>query len=243
MTVYNIKKGQAWCGEAVGILVLDEHIARVPGSVNNAVTFPFPVRYKKIRDASVGRLLKGRDPRLLEPFLAAARELEVEGVGAIAGGCGFMALFQEQVAAAVEIPVFLSSLLQLPLMLRSLNPKRKVGVITADSSSLADEHYRQAGVGDTSRIVVYGLQDQPECREAMLKERGTMDAGRMRQEVLEVARRMTSECPEVGSILLECSELPAYARAVRDATGLPVFDFATLIFHAGAAVLQRDYGA
>jgi aspartate/glutamate racemase len=243
MTIYTIKKGRAWCGEAVGILVLDEHIARAPGSVNNALTFPFPVRYKKVKNASVERLLKRRDPELLQPFLEAAGELEDDGVGSIAGGCGFMALFQEQVADAVDIPVFLSSLLQLPLMLRSLNRRRKVGIITADSSSLGDEHYRQAGVADTSRIVVEGLQDQEECRRSMLEESGDMDTEKMRREVLAVARRMIEKHPDVGSILLECSELPAYGKAVRDATGLPVFDFATLLFYARSVVEQREYGA
>jgi hypothetical protein len=37
------------------------------------------------------------------------------------------------------------------------------------------------------------------------------------------------EHPEIGPILLECSNLPPYACAIQKATGRPVFDFTTLI--------------
>jgi len=241
MPVYHIKKGQVWCGETIGILVLDEHIARVPGSVNHAATFSFPVRYKKVENASVNKLLKERDKALLEPFIKAARELEAEGVSAIVGGCGFMVLFQEQIANAVSIPVFLSSLLQLPVLVRSLNSNAKVGIITAHSKGLTDEHYRQAGITDQSRLIVYGLEDKPEFRSAVLEERGAVNSDLLRDEVVETAQQMVARYPNVRSILLECSELPPYSKAVQDATNLPVFDFVTLIFCVHSAMSQRNY--
>ena len=106
MAVYKIKsKTRSWDGETIGILILDAAYPCVPGNVGNATTYPFPVRFKEIRGSSIERLLNERDPELLKPFIEGARELEAEGVGAITGACGFMALFQKQVAESVEIPV------------------------------------------------------------------------------------------------------------------------------------------
>ena len=76
-------------GQTLGILMLDTRFPRLHGDIGNARTFPFPVRYRTVRGASPSRVVLERDPALLEPFLAAARELEAEAVvdhGEAAGG-------------------------------------------------------------------------------------------------------------------------------------------------------------
>ena len=109
MPFYKIRsKSRSWDGEPIGILILDAAYPCVPGNVGNATTYPFPVRYHEVRGASIERLLNQRDPALLEPFIEGARKLEAEGVRAITGACGFMALFQQEIADSVDIPVFMS---------------------------------------------------------------------------------------------------------------------------------------
>ncbi len=242
MPVYRVSNPkQSWYGESVGILILNAAYPCIPGNVGNATTYDFPVRYKEIREASIDRLLNQRDPALAEPFIAAARELEAEGVKAITGACGFMALFQPEVAAAVSIPVFLSSLLQIPFINQILGPGNKVGIITADASVLTDEHFRKAGVSPEIPKVIAGMQDKDEFRQAVLEERGTLDSDLMEKEVVDVARQMVARDPDVGAILLECSDLPPFAHAVQAATGRPVFDFITMIDHVHSAIVRRPY--
>ena len=242
MTVYRIKsKTRSWDGEPIGILILDAAYPCVPGNVGNATTFPFPVRYKEIRGSSIERLLNERDPELLKPFVEGAKELEAEGVRAITGACGFMALFQPQVAAAVDVPVFLSSLMQVPFLLRTLRPGRSVGIISANASALTEEHFRNTGIPEGAPLVLYGMEDQEEFRTSVLEEKGTLDSDQVEREVVGVATRMVQEHPEVGAILLECSDLPPYAAAVHEATGRPVFDFTTLIRHIHSALVPTRY--
>src|SRR5450830_1704998 len=107
-------------GELIGIIMLDTVFPRIPGDVGNATTFPFPVRYKRVNGASVKRVVKEADPQLLQPFIEAAQELEMEGVKAITTSCGFLVMFQKQIADAVKIPVLTSSLLQVPFVSKLL---------------------------------------------------------------------------------------------------------------------------
>jgi aspartate/glutamate racemase len=225
----------------MGILVLDEAIPRVPGSVGNAKTFSFPVRYKKILGATVGRLLGKHDTSMAPFFVEAARELQAEGVGAIAGSCGFMALFQQEVAEALEIPVFLSSLLQVPLMTRILGPHKKIGVITANAHALTPDVLKKVGVTAIMPLIIRGLEKYPEAFSSLIEEKGSLDEDKMREEVLNVARAIMKEHQEIGGFLLECSELPPYSKAVQDATGLPVFDFVTLIYYIQTALSARTF--
>ena len=242
MTVYKIKsKSRSWDGVPIGILILDAAYPCIPGNVGNATTYDFPVRYKEVKGSSIDRLLNERDPALLEPFIQGARELEAEGVGAVTGACGFMALFQPQVAAAVDVPVFLSSLLQVPFIRQTLKPGQKIGVVSANASALTDEHFKNVGITPDTPLAVYGMENQYEFRTSVLEEKGTLDSAKVEEEILSVTGRMIRENPEVAAIVLECSDLPPYAHAVHMATGLPVFDFTTMIRHVKNALVPVRY--
>ncbi|MEA2014405.1 MAG: aspartate/glutamate racemase family protein [Thermodesulfobacteriota bacterium] len=240
MAVYHVKsRKQSWDGEAIGILILDAAYPRIPGNVGNASTFTFPVRYKKVKNASIERLLKKNDKSLLKAFIEAAIELQQEGVRAITGACGFMAVFQREIAASVNLPVFLSSLLQIPFI--SQITKQKIGIITADSSSLTNGHFESVGVDRDIPLVIGGMEGQKEFRESVLEEKGTLDSDAVSTEVCNVARELVAENNDIGSILLECSDLPPYAHAVQREVNLPVFDFCTMINYVQTALLRSEY--
>lgn len=74
-----------------------------------------------------------KDLMMLDSVLEAGKELVKEGVKAVTGDCGFMAIFQKELANQLEVPVFLSSLLQLSFISRMLGDGEKVGVITSNS--------------------------------------------------------------------------------------------------------------
>jgi aspartate/glutamate racemase len=240
MTVYHIKrKTQAWYGESIGILILDAAYPCIPGNIGNAGTFDFPVRYQKVADASIDRLLNQQDPSLAEPFIQAAQKLQDQGVRAVTGACGFMALFQQEVAKSVDIPVFLSSLLQIPFIHQIT--KKKIGIITANAGCLQSRHFTSVGVSQNVPLVVAGMENQPEFRDAVLLEKGSLDSDKIQNEVVEVAKELVQKHPDIGSILLECSDLPPYAHAVQAAVKLPVFDFFTMINYVHTALVRSPF--
>lgn len=242
MSLYHVrKKGQSWYGESIGILILNAAYPCVPGNVGNATTFPFPVRYKVVKEASIERLLKKRDSSLLKPFVSAALELQEEGVRAITGACGFMALFQREVAEALSLPVFLSSLLQIPFIHHILPPTRKIGIVTADSRSLTPDHFRSVGVTQDIPLAIAGMEEKREFREAILEEKGTLDSALIQEEVVDVAKSLVSAEPDIGALVLECSDLPPYAHAVQKETHLPVFDFFTMIHYVHTALVRQEF--
>lgn len=240
MTVYRIhRKSQAWYGESVGILILDAAYPCVPGNVGNASTFPFPVRYERVTGASIDRLLNQQDPTLAEPFIQAAKNIQDQGVKAITGACGFMALFQREVTAAVDIPVFLSSLLQIPLIYQMT--RKPVGIITANANSLKKAHFEAVNVTPDIPVIIAGMETQPEFSGAVLEEKGTLDSDKIQDEVVSVAEKMVKDHPDIGAMVLECSDLPPYAHAVQAAVQRPVFDFFTMIQYIHTSLVRTPF--
>lgn len=242
MTVYSIKdKKRSWYGDAVGILILDAAYPCIPGNVGNATTYDFPVRYRVVRNATIERLLAKRDPALIQPFIDAARQLEDEGVKAITGACGFMALFQKEIRRSVNIPVFMSSLLQIPFIHQIIPPGKKVAVITANAEAMTQDHFLNVGVTPDIPIVIAGMENSPEFFSAVLEEKGSLDSDKIEKEIIEVAKQLMTENGDIGAFLLECSDLPPYAAAVFRETGLPVFDYITMIKHVYTSLSQTAY--
>src|SRR5205809_3354025 len=133
-------------GFSVGVLLLDTRFPRIPGDIGNPATFDFPVRYHRVAGASAEQVVRGARDELLPLFVEGARVLEREGARAISTSCGFLARFQDRLAAAVTVPVFTSSLMLVPLVHRMLPPDRAVGVMTVDASALGARHMAGAGI-------------------------------------------------------------------------------------------------
>lgn len=224
-------------GFTIGIIAVDLRYPKLPGNVANATTFDFPVLYERVA-FPIERLFAG-DPAIKGQVIEAARRLEAQGVRAIVGACGFFAHFQDDVAAAVQVPVFLSSMLQLPLVERCMPAERRVLVITADAASVDDAFIAHMG-GTPERCLVCNVGDR-ESFAAIRWGETTLDNGRLTADLQELAARVCDDNPDVGAVLLECSDLPPYAAAIQAAVGRPVFDFITLINWVHAAVAQTPY--
>ena len=240
MPVYKTRLGAEAYGYCVGILLLDFTSPFVPGDVGNATTYDYPVLYKTVPGASVSRVLRG-DPALGDAVVEAAKELEAQGVKGISSDCGFFINYQEEVAKAVQVPVYLSSLMQVPFVASFLGKKRSVGVITADDTSLSNHVMAMTGIDHDRKIVVKGLQDEPEFGGKILKEADTLDSDKIEAETVKAAKEMVAENPDMGAIVIECSMLPPYSKAVQEATGLPVYDFITMIDYFQRGSHQKAY--
>jgi Asp/Glu/hydantoin racemase len=229
MTTGRVRGGFHQYGFTVGILMLDTRFPRIPGEIGNAATFPFPVRYHRVAGASPDQVVRRGAAGLLPSFVEGARALEGEGVGAITTSCGFLATYQRELAAAVSVPVFTSSLLLVPLVHRMLGPGRRVGILTVNAAALAPALLAAVGVGPEIPLAVAGLEGEKEFTRVMLDDEPEMDVDLAREENVRVARRLVAEHPDVGAIVLECTNMPPYTADIQRATGRPVFDIVSLV--------------
>ncbi|WP_167475249.1 aspartate/glutamate racemase family protein [Nocardia arthritidis] len=214
--------------DAIGVLCLDTAFTKNPGHIRNPATFDFPVVYEVVRGATPRRVVTEADPALLRPFVDAARKLESEGVAAITAACGFLVIFQAQLADAVRVPLFSSSLIQLPMVHRMLAADRTVGLLVARKESLTHRHLAAIG-GESVPVRVAGMSEHPEFREVVLEGRRTeLDAERLGREVLDEVTELAAHNPDMGALVIECTDLVPYAHAIRSRIGLPVFDIVTL---------------
>ncbi len=227
-------------GHAIGIILLDCVQPNIPGDVANASTYAYPVLFEHAAGLTPTAAKTG-DAEHLGAAVEAARRLEAQGVKAITSNCGFLLYVQEDVAAAVSVPVLMSSLMQLPVICASLSRDRAVGVITADARLMTGHLLAESAGSFADRVRVAGMQDSTEFQRAILEQAGRLEPERLRDEVVDVARSLHKRYPEIGAYLLECALLPPYSRAVQQALELPVFDFITQtdwLFHA---THQRAY--
>ena len=226
-------------GQKIGILMLATHFPRVPGDIGNATSFPFPVAYRIVKEATAETVVNQQDPALIEPFCQAARELEAEGCKCIVTSCGFMAIFHKEIAAAVNIPVISSSLLQVRLVSSMLSPSKKVGIITAKAPALGEKHFAGVDITDVDKVV-YGIEDT-EFGQTFFTDCNYIDLNLAEAEMIKVGQKMLRENPDVGAIVLECTNMPPFTRALQEATGLPVFDVINLIRYVHDAIVSPGY--
>ncbi len=233
--------GKAIYGAPLGILMLEARFPRIPGDMGNGTTWPFPVLFRVVRGADPERVVLQGARGLLPDFIAAARDLVDLGAEAITTNCGFLSLFQRELAEAVNVPVATSSLMQVPWVQATLPPGKRVGVITVSRGSLTDAHLDAAGV--PRDVPVVGTEGGREFFRVLIKaEKTDMDVALAEADIVAAGRDLVARHPEVGAIVLECTNMPPYAAALREAVGLPVYDIYSMItwFHAG--LRPRHFG-
>lgn len=226
--------GKAIYGAPLGILMLEARFPRIPGDMGNGTTWPFPVLFRVVRGADPERVVLQGARGLLPDFIAAARDLVDLGAEAITTNCGFLSLFQRELAEAVNVPVATSSLMQVPWVQATLPPGKRVGVITVSRGSLTDAHLDAAGV--PRDVPVVGTEGGREFFRVLIKaEKTDMDVALAEADIVAAGRDLVARHPEVGAIVLECTNMPPYAAALREALSLPVYDIYSMItwFHAG----------
>ncbi len=240
--VYRVRRGVESYGHAIGILLIDCSTPFIPGDVGNASTYDFPVIYKTVPGVTLERLIEKGDLSLTQKVIETAKELEKAGVRAITSDCGYMIHFQRQVAAELSIPVIMSTLIQIPLLERTIGRDQKIGVICANRKKLTSDLLDAAGVKNKDCVVIRGMEDKPFFRSPILDEEPELDYEKIEEEMRETASEMIRSHPEISSIVLECSNMPPYAHAVQDVTKRPVFDFTTLINYFYGASFRKPFG-
>ncbi len=177
--------GKSIYGVSVGILMLDARFPRIPGDMGNATTWPFPVHYRVVRDATPDLVVRKGAMGTLDAFIAAARDLVRDGVDGITTNCGFLALFQEELADAVQVPVATSSLMQVAMVNRLLPKGKRAGILTISGSTLTSEHLNKAGVPEGTPIGT--TEGGREFTRAILGNEPELDVDLARQDNVDAA--------------------------------------------------------
>ena len=231
--------GKTVYGASLGILMLNTRFPRIPGDIGNASTWPFPVQYRIVPEATPEKVVRGDAASLLDSFIAAGRELVEMGCDGIATNCGFLVPLQDNLSAALGVPVASSSLLQVPMVQRTPPDGERVGILTISSRTLTARYLEAAGVPADTPVV--GTGDGSEFTEKIVTDADRMDFAQARQDNIAAASRLVSEHPGIGAIVLECTNMVPYAADIRKATGKPVYSIYSYLLWFQAALAPRRF--
>ena len=234
-----VRGGKSVYGASVGILMLDARFPRIPGDMGNALTWPFPVLYRVVRDATPDLVVRKGATGTLDAFIAAARDLVRDGADGITTNCGFLALFQEELAEAVGVPVATSSLMQVNLVNATLPRGKRAGILTISGSTLTPAHLEKAGVPAATPLgTTEGLR---EFTRAILGNEMELDVDAARLDNVDAALALRDANPDLGAIVLECTNMIPYAADIRAATGLPVYSIYNFVCWFQQSLVPRSF--
>jgi Asp/Glu/Hydantoin racemase len=199
------------------------------GNSTNPASYTFPVRFNPVAGANVHTILENPDPAVLLTMIADARTMASQGIKAITTSCGFNAIFQQELAEALSVPVVTSSLLQVPFARRIHGPQSEICILTANAGALRPEHLAAVGIASTDGLHILGLEQCEEWNRMFAEPGAEIDLAAIEQEVLGTALRALKRHPGIRAFVLECTDLPPYSAMIRRHSGLPVFDIVSLI--------------
>ena len=243
------KPGHMAYGMGLGVMLLDDAYPGFPGDVRNASGYPFPIQYEIVTGVDIKKLvIEPNKIMCLPPIIKAAQKLEKLGCRAIIGECGYFAYFQREVSASVKVPVFMSSLLQVPLAQQATGSNQVVGILVANATYLTDHHLESVGVRIGSNYVIGGALDDGYCQEfdhlwtaGLRTAPPSANYSKAEAEFLAVATDFYKKNQKMGAMVLECTGFPPFARALQRAIGIPIFSWGTLMDYAYSVVVHRDY--
>lgn len=193
----------------------------------NPETFDFPVISEVVEGAWADRVIEG-DPDLEAPYIAAARRLVKRGTVTIASNCGYSIRHQVAVAAAVPVPVAMSSLLLVPTLLRFVPEGTTLAVVTADSNHCHRELLGLKDAVDDRRVVIGGIEGGTLWKNEMMRPPPITLGSEMVADVEDCIARLQKATPNISAILMECTAFPLVSKAIKETTKLPIYDVNTL---------------
>lgn len=221
----------------IGIILLDTQFPRLIGDIGNRETFSFPVLYEKVEGAFPLRLVKERDRSLLPRFIEAAQSLIDRGARAITTSCGFLALWQEEIASAVSVPVFTSSLIQIPWVYEMMGRRGRIGVMTIDDQSLTADHLKGVNA-DAIPLVIRGMRREGEFYRVFARNHQDLDYSKAEQEIVAEVSNLVKESQDLSAIVLECTNMSVFRKAIRKEIRIPLFDHLSLMDYVWSSLKE-----
>ncbi|CAK8990690.1 unnamed protein product [Durusdinium trenchii] len=215
---------------SLGVVRLDYDYPPAPGDSDCPGSFGYDVFYRCVPGLTFEMCQSGAFTEMVERrFADAIKHLEARGVSAITGDCGFMMAFQVLARKIAKKPIFMSSMVQCPIIAASLDPDDDVLILTANDKSLKPQKeilLTSCGFDVTQdRFHIHGCQDVPGFEAVALGQKVPLET--VQPGIVKLVQEILEQKPQIRAILLECTELPPYADALRYFTGLPVWDAIT----------------
>ena len=208
----------------LGVVLLNTRFPRLAGDIGNPESFPFPVVYRRVEAATVASVVRegAVAEEAAQALISAAKGLaEDDGVSLIATSCGFLGAMQERLQEAVPVPVIASAFALLPFLRQVYGEAATIGVLTFDARRLSAAHF---GPWSDAGTLVEGIEGGRELYRVIAGDLPTLDREAAETEVCAAGKRLSAQAPELAAILLECTNLSPYRRALTEATGRPVYD-------------------
>lgn len=223
----------------IGVLKLDTAFERFIGDIGNPESLTYPMLIETVAGATATKVTSLSDDALLAPFIAAGQRLIVRGADAITTTCGFLALYQRELAAALPVPVATSSLIQVAFADAVLPTAKRAGVITFNADTLGPKHL--AAVGAPADTPIVGIDPKsPMFADIMGQGRPTTTAEREATS-LAAADSLQSRIPNLGAVVVECTNIAPYSAAIARRLRVPVFDTIALVEWLATAVRPHAY--
>lgn len=215
----------------MGFIGVQIYFKRVSGDALNPRTWPFPLIREEVAGSTLADLVtdKAYPASFIDNFVAAAQRLvTVHGCVGIITDCGFLAATQREVAERIDVPVATSALCQLPSIFAWLPRGKGVGVVTFDATKLTARHFETVGVVDVERVHVGGPAEDGALRTLVLEASNEHDHDEIEKELVQCVQDLIQAHPDIGAILLECTQMAPFAEGVQAAVKLPVYDIYTM---------------
>eukprot|EP00439_Symbiodinium_sp_Y106_P013474 s5623_g1.t4 len=215
---------------ALGVVRLDYDYPPAPGDSDHPGSFGYEVYYRCCPGLTFEMCQEGHFPEAVERrFADAIKHLEARGCAAITGDCGFMMAFHMIARKIAAKPIFMSSMVQCPIIAAALEPSDQILLLTANDRHLKPQKQvllSSCGFDvDEDRFLIKGCQSVPGFEAVALGGKVPLEV--VQPGIVKLVQETRKQHPRIAAILLECTELPPYADALRYHTGLPVWDAVT----------------
>jgi hypothetical protein len=120
--------------------------------------------------------------------------------------------------------------------------------MAARGEQMTQAHLEAVGIKPGSNYVLGGAEDDSRCPEFehLWYEPKRTDPpaayyDKAEREFLAVATEFFHSHPNMGAMLLECTGMQPFARALQREIDIPIFTWGTLLDYAYSVVVHRDY--
>lgn len=116
---------------------------------------------------------------------------------------------------------------------------KRCGILALSKATLTTANLEAEGVPPDTPIA--GTDGLPVFTRGILGDAAEIDFEACRLDMIDAARASVADIPDLGAIVLECTNMMPYALDVRKATGLPVFSIHSFISWFQAGFLPKGF--
>ncbi|KAF2798715.1 hypothetical protein K505DRAFT_295997 [Melanomma pulvis-pyrius CBS 109.77] len=227
----------------LGFLAVEVTIHRPPGDPFNPQTWPFPLLHETVPGSTESQIVTKAqyDDAFIERFVAAGKRLAKKGAVGIITSCGFLAMAQQRLAERLPVPIATSALLQIPSIRAFLPARQSIGVLTYDGARLGTAHLEQLGI-DPTLVCIRGMPANGHLR-AVIQNGAEYDELALEREMVDEATALLQQNPNIGALVLECTQMPPFAEAIQRAAEVPVYDVYTMGMWFYSGLVRRTPGS